>query len=243
MSLPNLPELPINDILPELLAALAVSPAAVLTAEPGSGKTTIAPLALLDQPWLADRKIIILEPRRLAARAAAARLSELVGDKVGNTIGYRVRFDSKVSRATRIEVVTEGILIRMLQNDPALCGTGLVIFDEFHERSLQGDLALALCMDVRQLRQRVVRQFDHVLGNQLHKPGKRRYQPCQRFERDRCADDRRDRQGQPPYPDAPAHFPDNANAESVICHRIAREHRFEHPVRVVFLALNHVDDL
>jgi ATP-dependent helicase HrpB len=153
MSLPNLPELPINDILPELLAALAVSPAAVLTAEPGSGKTTIAPLALLDQPWLADRKIIILEPRRLAARAAAARLSELVGDKVGNTIGYRVRFDSKVSRATRIEVVTEGILIRMLQNDPALCGTGLVIFDEFHERSLQGDLALALCLDARQLRQ------------------------------------------------------------------------------------------
>jgi ATP-dependent helicase HrpB len=153
MSLPNLPELPINDILPELLAVLAVSPAAVLTAEPGSGKTTIAPLALLDQPWLADRKIIILEPRRLAARAAAARLSELVGDKVGNTIGYRVRFDSKVSRATRIEVVTEGILIRMLQNDPALCGTGLVIFDEFHERSLQGDLALALCLDARQLRQ------------------------------------------------------------------------------------------
>jgi ATP-dependent helicase HrpB len=153
MSLPNLPELPINDILPELLAALAVSPAAVLTAEPGSGKTTIAPLALLDQPWLAARKIIILEPRRLAARAAAARMSELAGDKVGNTIGYRVRFDSKVSQATRIEVVTEGILIRMLQNDPVLGDTGLVIFDEFHERSLQGDLALALCLDARQLRQ------------------------------------------------------------------------------------------
>jgi len=153
MSLPNLPELPINDILPELLAALAVSPAAVLTAEPGSGKTTIAPLALLDQPWLADRKIIILEPRRLAARAAAARMSELVDDKVGSTIGYRVRFDSKVSRVTRIEVVTEGILIRMLQNDPELGGIGLVIFDEFHERSLQADLALALCLDARQLRE------------------------------------------------------------------------------------------
>ncbi|MEN8136430.1 MAG: ATP-dependent helicase HrpB [Thermodesulfobacteriota bacterium] len=153
MSLPNLPELPINDILPELLAALAVNPAAVLTAEPGSGKTTVAPLALLNQPWLADHKIIILEPRRLAARAAAARMSELVGEQVGGTIGYRVRFDSKISRATRIEVVTEGILIRMLQNDPELGGIGLVIFDEFHERSLQGDLALALCLDGRQLRE------------------------------------------------------------------------------------------
>jgi ATP-dependent helicase HrpB len=153
MSISNLPELPIHDILPELLSALAKSSAAVLTAEPGSGKTTIAPLVLLDQPWLGGRKIIILEPRRLAARAAAARMSELVGDRVGGTIGYRVRFDSKVSRATRIEVVTEGILIRMLQNDPELGDIGLVIFDEFHERSLQGDLALALCLDARQLRQ------------------------------------------------------------------------------------------
>ena len=152
MSLSKLPELPINAILPELLAALAVNNSAVLAAEPGSGKTTIAPLALVDQPWLADRKIIILEPRRLAARAAAARMSELVGDRVGGTIGYRVRFDSKVSRATRIEVVTEGILIRMLQQDPELASTGLVIFDEFHERSLQGDLALALYLDARQLR-------------------------------------------------------------------------------------------
>ena len=153
MSQPNLPELPINEILPELLAALAVSSAAVLTAEPGSGKTTIAPLALLDQAWLADRKIIILEPRRLAARAAAARMSELVADKVGGLIGYRVRFDRKISRTTRIEVVTEGILIRMLQNDPELSDIGLVIFDEFHERSLQADLALALCLDARQLRE------------------------------------------------------------------------------------------
>ena len=153
MSIPNLPELPIHDILPELLEGLAKSPVAVLTAEPGSGKTTIAPLVLLDQPWLGGRKVIILEPRRLAARAAAARMSELVGDRVGGTIGYRVRFDSKVSRATRIEVVTEGIMIRMLQNDPELGDTGLVIFDEFHERSLQGDLALALCLDARQLRQ------------------------------------------------------------------------------------------
>ncbi len=152
MSPPNLPEFPINDILPELLTALAAGNSAVLTAEPGCGKTTIAPLALLDQPWLADRKIIILEPRRLAARAAAARMSHLIGDRVGSTIGYRVRFDRKVSRTTRIEVVTEGILIRMLQNDPELGDIGLVIFDEFHERSLQADLALALCLDARQLR-------------------------------------------------------------------------------------------
>ena len=152
MSLPNLPEYPINEILPELLEALAKNSAAVLTAEPGSGKTTIAPLALLDQPWLVDKKIIILEPRRLAARASAARMSELFGDRVGGTIGYRVRFDSKVSRKTRIEVVTEGILIRMLQKDPELNNIGMVIFDEFHERSLQGDLAFALCLDVRQIR-------------------------------------------------------------------------------------------
>jgi ATP-dependent helicase HrpB len=152
MSRPKLPDLPINEILPTLLAALAGSPAAVLAAPPGSGKTTIVPLALRDQPWLAGRKIMVLEPRRLAARAAALRMSDLLGEPVGATIGYRVRFDSKVSRATRIEVVTEGILIRMLQNDPELTGVGLVIFDEFHERSLPADLALALCLDARQLR-------------------------------------------------------------------------------------------
>jgi ATP-dependent helicase HrpB len=152
MTPPPLPALPINEILPELLAALAGGPAAVLAAEPGSGKTTIVPLILRDQPWLAGRKIMVLEPRRLAARAAAVRMSELVGEPVGATIGYRVRFDSQVSRATRIEVVTEGILIRMLQSDPELTGVGLVIFDEFHERSLQTDLALALCLDARPLR-------------------------------------------------------------------------------------------
>jgi len=148
----NLPEYPIHGVLPELLAGLADKPAAVLTAEPGSGKTTIVPLVLLDKPWLAGRKIIMLEPRRLAARAAAARLSELAGDRLGGLAGYRVRFDSRVSQKTRIEVVTEGIMIRMLQNDPELNDIGLVIFDEFHERSLQGDLALALCLDVRQIR-------------------------------------------------------------------------------------------
>jgi ATP-dependent helicase HrpB len=149
---PKLPELPIKTILPELQKALAANQSAVLTAEPGSGKTTIAPLALLEEPWLAGRKIIILEPRRLAARAAAARMSELIGDQLGDTVGYRVRFDSRAGKNTKIEVVTEGILIRMLQNDPELGGTGLVIFDEFHERSLQADLALALCLDLRELR-------------------------------------------------------------------------------------------
>lgn len=152
MPRPQLPELPINAVLPELLATLAAQGTAVLAAEPGSGKTTITPLALLDQPWLAGRKIIILEPRRLGARAAAARMSELLGEPVGNTVGYRVRFESRISRATRIEVVTDGIMIRYLQGDPELTGVGLVIFDEFHERSLQADLALALCLDTRQLR-------------------------------------------------------------------------------------------
>ena len=148
----NLPEYPIHEVLPELLAGLADNPSAVLTAEPGSGKTTIVPLVLLGQSWLEGKKIIMLEPRRLAARAAAARLSELAGDRLGGLVGYRVRFDSRVSKKTRIEVVTEGVIIRMLQNDPELKDVGLVIFDEFHERSLQADLALALCMDVRQIR-------------------------------------------------------------------------------------------
>ena len=148
----NLPEYPIHEVLPELLAGLAENPAAVLTAEPGSGKTTIVPLVLLDEPWLQGRKIIMLEPRRLAARAAAVRLSQLAGERLGGLVGYRVRFDSKVSRKTRVEVVTEGVMIRMLQNDPELKDVGLVIFDEFHERALQADLALALCLDVRQIR-------------------------------------------------------------------------------------------
>ena len=148
----NLPEYPIHEVLPELLAGLADNPSAVLTAEPGSGKTTIVPLVLLGQSWLEGKKIIMLEPRRLAARAAAARFSQLAGDRLGGLVGYRVRFDSKVTQKTRIEVVTEGIMIRMLQNDPELKDVGLVIFDEFHERSLQADLALALCLDVRQIR-------------------------------------------------------------------------------------------
>ena len=139
--------LPIEEILPELRTTLAARRAAVLQAPPGAGKTTIVPLALLDEPWLAGRTILILEPRRLAARAAAARMAQLLGGSVGETVGYRIRFDSKVSARTRIEVLTEGILTRRIQTDPELKSVGLVIFDEFHERHLHADLALALTLD------------------------------------------------------------------------------------------------
>lgn len=143
-------ELPVTQILPQLLQALEHSPCAVLQAPPGAGKTTLVPLALLKADWLNGQKIILLEPRRLAARAAAERLADLLGEPVGQTVGYRIRLDSKVSAATRIEVVTEGILQRQLQNDPELPGIGLVIFDEFHERSLDADLGLALCVQTQQ---------------------------------------------------------------------------------------------
>jgi ATP-dependent helicase HrpB len=121
----------------------------VLHAPTGAGKSTIVPLALLDEAFLANRKILMLEPRRLATRAVAARMASLLEQGVGQTIGYRMRLDTRVSRATRIEVVTEGVLTRLLQEDPALEGVGCVIFDEFHERSLQADLGLALCLDAR----------------------------------------------------------------------------------------------
>jgi len=143
--------LPIHEILPSLRETLNARPSAVLQAPPGAGKTTVVPISLLEEPWLADRSILMLEPRRLAARAAAARMAELLGEPVGETVGYRIRFDSKVSAKTRVEVLTEGILTRRLQSDPGLEGVGLVIFDEFHERHLHGDLALALCIDSRRL--------------------------------------------------------------------------------------------
>jgi ATP-dependent helicase HrpB len=141
-------QLPIHAVLPELRAQLAGHEAVVLSAPPGSGKTTVAPLALLAEPWLAGRTILMLEPRRLAARLAAGFMAGQLGEEAGQTVGYRVRFEAKVSPATRVEVVTEGVLTRRMQDDPDLAGVGLVIFDEFHERSLQGDLALALCLDV-----------------------------------------------------------------------------------------------
>jgi ATP-dependent helicase HrpB len=143
--------LPIDAVLPALRQALADRDEAVLEAPPGAGKTTRVPLALLHESWLAGQTILMLEPRRLAARAAAERLASELGEQVGETVGYRIRLDSKVGPNTRIEVVTEGILTRRLQEDPSLEGVGLLIFDEFHERSLDADLALALSLNGRAL--------------------------------------------------------------------------------------------
>ena len=145
------PPLPILDALPALREALAAHSCAVLQAPPGAGKTTVVPLALLDAPWLGGQKIVMLEPRRLAARAAARRMAQLMGESVGGTIGYRVRRDTRVGRTTRVEVVTEGVLTRMLNSDPTLDGVGVVIFDEFHERSLNADLGLALTRQTQQI--------------------------------------------------------------------------------------------
>ena len=165
-----LPPLPIDAVLPELLAALAAGSRAVLVAPPGAGKTTRVPLALLDAPWRAPRlaerpgsgsigperdrggRVILLEPRRLAARAAARFMAKSRGEDVGQTVGYRVRLESRVSKATRIEVVTEGVFTRMLLDDPELAGVAAVLFDEFHERSLDADLGLALALDASALR-------------------------------------------------------------------------------------------
>lgn len=142
--------LPIDDALDDLTGALEASNTAVLVAPPGAGKTTRVPLALLDAPWLRNQKIIVLEPRRIAARASAERMAKTLSEKAGERIGYRVRFGSKVSRATRIEVVTEGIFTRQILDDPELTGVGAVLFDEFHERSLDADLGLALARDAQQ---------------------------------------------------------------------------------------------
>ena len=142
--------LPIDGALPELVAALDGHDAAVLLAPPGAGKTTRVPLVLAEQAWANDGKILVLEPRRLAARAAADRMARTIGDAVGETVGYRVRFGSKISRKTRIEVVTEGIFTRQVLGDPELAGIAAIVFDEFHERSLDGDLGLALARDVQQ---------------------------------------------------------------------------------------------
>jgi ATP-dependent helicase HrpB len=141
--------LPIDAVLGELSDALTASYAAVLVAPPGAGKTTRVPLALLDAPWLKGRKIIMLEPRRIAARASAERMAKTLGERVGDTVGYRVRFGSKISRSTRIEVVTEGIFARQILDDPELNGVGAVLFDEFHERSLDADMGLALARDAQ----------------------------------------------------------------------------------------------
>ena len=144
------PALPIDEALPELTAALGHGNAAVLVAPPGAGKTTRVPLVLAGEAWAKGKKIIVLEPRRLAARAAAARMAATLGEQVGETVGYRVRFGSKVSQKTRIEVVTEGVFTRMVLDNAALDGVAALLFDEFHERSLDADLGLALARDVQQ---------------------------------------------------------------------------------------------
>jgi ATP-dependent helicase HrpB len=151
--MPTLPTLtlPINDVLPDIKNKLTTHNRLVLQAPPGAGKTTVVPIALLDENWLGDMQIIMLEPRRLAARNAAARLAFLLGEKVGETVGYQIRQDNRFSDKTKILVVTEGILTRKLQADPELKKTALVIFDEFHERSLHADLSLALCLQSQQI--------------------------------------------------------------------------------------------
>src|SRR3954451_20420062 len=142
--------LPIDAVLAQLTSALAKQNAAVLVAPPGAGKTTRVPLVLADEAWMKGGKILVLEPHRIAARAAADRMATTLGERVGDTVGLRVRFGSKVSAKTRIEVVTEGVFTRLILDDPELKGIAAVLFDEFHERSLDADLGLALARDAQQ---------------------------------------------------------------------------------------------
>src|SRR6185503_1121354 len=142
--------LPIDEALPALTAAMRTSSTAVLVAPPGAGKTTRVPLVLADEPWARGGKILVLEPRRIAARAAADRMAKTLDERVGDTVGLRVRFGSKVSSKTRIEAVTAGVFTRLILDDPELQGVAAVLFDEFHERSLDADLGLALARDAQQ---------------------------------------------------------------------------------------------
>ncbi|MGH8499043.1 MAG: ATP-dependent helicase HrpB, partial [Methylococcales bacterium] len=142
--------MPIADVLPDILSVLQMHSRLVLEAPPGAGKTTQVPIAILQAPWRGDKKILILEPRRVAARAAAGFMAKQLGEAVGETVGYRIRFESKISKQTKIEVVTEGILTRMIQDDPGLEEVAAILFDEFHERHLSADLGLALACDIQQ---------------------------------------------------------------------------------------------
>jgi ATP-dependent helicase HrpB len=143
--------LPVTEIIPQVRKHLSEENTLIVNAPPGAGKSTLLPLALFEEEWLQGKKIIMLEPRRLAAKTIAARMADLLEDKVGNTVGYRIRFDNRISDKTKIEVVTEGILTRMIHHDNALEGVGMVIFDEFHERSIHADVALALCREAQQV--------------------------------------------------------------------------------------------
>ncbi|WP_372017767.1 ATP-dependent helicase HrpB [Pseudoxanthomonas sp. 10H] len=147
--MPPAPSFPVSPLLPAIADSLAAHPRLVLEAPPGAGKTTQVPLSLLDAPWLQGRRLVMLEPRRVAARSAAGFMARQLGEEVGGTVGYRIRFENKVSARTRIEVVTEGILTRMIQDDPLLEGIGALLFDEFHERHLSADLGLAMALDVQ----------------------------------------------------------------------------------------------
>src|SRR6188768_2839673 len=139
--------LPIDEALGPLAAALRVGGNAVVVAPPGAGKSTVVPLALLEEPWTRGKRIVMLEPRRLATRAVAERMAATLGERVGDTVGFRMRLETRVGKRTRIEVVTEGVFTRMLQSDPALEGVAAVLFDEFHERSLHADTGLAFALD------------------------------------------------------------------------------------------------
>jgi ATP-dependent helicase HrpB len=136
-------ELPITERIEEVRKQLTVENTLIVNAPPGAGKSTLLPLALMDEPWLDGKKIIMLEPRRLAAKTIAMRMAELLGESLGERVGFRIRFENKIGKNTQIEVVTEGILTRMIQSNNALEGVGLVIFDEFHERSLFAEVSLA----------------------------------------------------------------------------------------------------
>ncbi len=144
-------DLPVAEIIPAVKKSLSATPTLIIQAPPGAGKSTLLPLALLDEPWLAGKKILLLEPRRLATKSIAQRMANMLGDELGQTVGYRIRFDTCVSASTRLEVITEGILTRMLHQDNALEEVGMVIFDEFHERNLFSDVGLALCREVQQV--------------------------------------------------------------------------------------------
>ena len=148
---PNRFDLPVAEIIPAVKKSLSATPTLIIQAPPGAGKSTLLPLALLDEPWLVGKKILLLEPRRLATKSIAQRMANMLGEELGQTVGYRIRFDTCVTAATRLEVITEGILTRMLHQDNALEDVGMVIFDEFHERNLFSDVGLALCREVQQV--------------------------------------------------------------------------------------------